>query len=140
MNTAWRGFVNGFIGIASPLLMGAAGVALILGGYYSLGYLLPDDWKSKYASRYGVSVEEVSLQEKPTSCDWWHAPIGDKGCHYDVVVRITRWNRSTDGKPIVSHDDGKTWQLLTPDELTPKAALKTPSALVEVRWRKIVDP
>jgi len=26
------------------------------------------------------------VDPKPTDCDFWHAPIGKKGCHYQTAV------------------------------------------------------
>lgn len=114
-------------------------VALILSGFYSFGYLLPADWKVRYVAMYQVSASNVAIEEKPKLCDWGRAPIGDKGCHYEAVVHLTRWNTSTAGKPIVSYDNGKTWELVTSSEDIPVSARKLPSTFVVISWDKRED-
>ena len=37
-------------------------------------------------SKYAVSAERIYVDPKPTDCDFWHAPLGRKGCHYQRVV------------------------------------------------------
>lgn len=113
----------------------------VMFGYYFFGYMfLPDDWKLKYSRTYEVPVTNIAIEDKPTSCDWTRSPMGNKGCHYQAVVSVTRWSTSIKGKPIVSYDNGKTWDEFTVSEDTPKAALKRPSGFVQVGWEKIIDP
>ena len=42
------------------------------------------------------------------------APLGEKYCHYERTVSITRWGTSQANTPIVSYDDGKTWSSFDP--------------------------
>ncbi len=42
-----------------------------------------DTW---YAAKYSVSPGRVHVDSQPTDCDFWRAPIGLKGCHYDELV------------------------------------------------------
>jgi hypothetical protein len=68
-------------------------------------------------------------------CNWNHAPLGDKACHYEKSVFTTRWAQSTAGKPIVSYDDGKTW-----NEFSAPPNAEIPSEFVNVIWEKKTDP
>jgi len=47
-------------------------------------WLAPD--KYAYAFEYQTNSDNVIVENKPKNCDWGHAPIGDKGCHYKKVV------------------------------------------------------
>jgi hypothetical protein len=52
--------------------------------------------------------------DKPHDCAFLAAPLGEKYCHYERSVSITRWGTSQTGNPIVSYDDGKTWDTFDP--------------------------
>jgi hypothetical protein len=41
---------------------------------------------SVYSIKYAVSADKIYVDPKPTDCDFWHAPVGKKGCHYQKVV------------------------------------------------------
>jgi hypothetical protein len=41
---------------------------------------------SVYSIKYAVSADKIYLDPKPPDCDFWHAPVGNKGCHYQSVV------------------------------------------------------
>jgi hypothetical protein len=41
---------------------------------------------SVYSIKYAVSADKIYVDPKPTNCDFWHAPLGKKGCHYQRVV------------------------------------------------------
>ena len=41
---------------------------------------------SKYSEKYGVPEQNVHIAPKPTACDWGHAPLGNKDCHFEKVV------------------------------------------------------
>jgi hypothetical protein len=43
-------------------------------------------YKYAYVFEYNVSAENVIMDSKPKNCDWEHAPLGDKGCHYKKAV------------------------------------------------------
>jgi hypothetical protein len=71
-------------------------------------------WDSslRYAFQYGVNLSDVNKDPKPHDCDWLKAPIGDKECHCEVDVTKTKVSTGTDpttGIPIISYDDGITW-------------------------------
>jgi hypothetical protein len=47
----------------------------------------------KYAMKYGVPIENVVMPpSKPTDCDWTHAPLGNKDCHYEKQVLLRNAN------------------------------------------------
>jgi hypothetical protein len=41
---------------------------------------------SVYSIKYAVSADKIHVDPKPTDCDFWHLPVGTKGCHYQRVV------------------------------------------------------
>jgi hypothetical protein len=78
--------------------------------------LAADIWHAKwrYAAANGVPSSQVYIQDKPHDCAFLAAPLGEKYCHYERTVSITRWASSLTGSPIVSYDDGKTWSTFDP--------------------------
>jgi hypothetical protein len=67
--------------------------------------------------------------KKPHDCDFLKAPIGEKNCSFEPEVSTVRTAISTEGKPIVSFDEGQHWTL---DDSSPPTK---PS--VTVYWKKI---
>jgi len=41
---------------------------------------------SVYSIKYAVSADKIYVDPKPTDCDFWRAPLGNKGCHYERIV------------------------------------------------------
>jgi hypothetical protein len=97
--------------------------------------LLPDEWRLKYTVRFFVSSDNVTVQARPTDCDFFHAPVGEKSCHYERAISTVTWDNSATGHPMVSYDDGKTWAAGDPP---PNA--KLPIEYVYVSWNKVEDP
>jgi len=114
-------------------------------------WILPDRWTDpiKYSLVYDkVNSNNVVYSEKPKDCDFIHAPLGDKGCHYKKVVRglnaagyrvagddAPQYSNDTHThKAIVSYDDGKTWNFLPDGEKMDSVVVK-----VEVDWVKEAD-
>lgn len=92
----------------------------------------------KYGLLYQVGRSNVHVEKQPSDCDWGHAPIGDKGCHYDKQVSTVLWATSTTGLPILSSDDGKTWSTFTPQAGV--AVPRDPTVKeVYVSWEKKED-
>ena len=76
-----------------------------------------------YAAEYQISTGKIHVDAKPQDCNFMHAPLGNKDCHYESVV--TAYNAAGElvggddapkyshdiktGKPIVSWDGGKSW-------------------------------
>lgn len=83
--------------------------AIFLG--FSLWTLPGIIWHAKwrYAADYNIPSSEVYVQDKPHDCAFLAAPLGEKYCHYERTISITRWAKSTEGNPIISYDDRKTW-------------------------------
>jgi len=118
-----------------------------LGGVIFAGFCLvflwsvaKDMWYSKWRLgwAYGVPTEKIIIDKTPHDCDFFTAPIGRKHCSYDSEVTTIRWATSTDGNPIVSYDDGKTWSGFTPG--TGESVPRQPSIIqVVVAWKKSDD-
>jgi hypothetical protein len=110
-------------------------VGLIIVGWLALAGFT-DMWNSKlrYSLQRGVDYDQVTIQKKPPDCNFFHAPLGSKDCHYDpqvstvqVGVGTNLWGgqsisydegntwlrtaKNANGDPIVSNDDGKSWSL-----------------------------
>jgi hypothetical protein len=70
--------------------------------------------KSRYTATYDIPASEIYVQDKPHDCAFLAAPLGEKYCHYERTVSVTRWATSQTGNPIISYDDGKTWTVFDP--------------------------
>ena len=113
--------------------------------------LLPDSWtdKTKYSMEYSISSDQVQRSDRPTDCDWDHAPLGGKGCHYKKTVSAYNskgelvagddapiyGNDGSTGRPIVSYDNRKTWQWLREGQSLPDLGVKE----VEIVWSKVEE-
>ena len=117
----------------------------LLGGIVWVGWwLLPDDSTTKYTFQYDVAKNHVTIDPKPHNCDWDSAPLGSKHCHYEKLVMVLNSENqvvggtgvaigtSTTGKPIISFDGGKTWQINP-------AGNNLGARSVYVAWRKVED-
>ena len=118
------------MGVKAFILLG--GALGVLGCFIAIYPLIiesafPDNWEIKYSLLYGTPY--VHVDDKPTLCDYERSPVGKKGCHYEKTVFITLWEKSTDGNPIISYDDGKTWNVFTPP-----AGAVIPSKHIEITW------
>jgi hypothetical protein len=71
--------------------------------------------KWRYALQYSLSSDKIYAGTAPHDCGFLTAPIGEKYCHYERVISTTRWATSTQGLPIISWDEGKTWNVFSPD-------------------------
>lgn len=49
-----------------------------------------------YSLRYSIPKKHVLVDKYPADCDWWHAPIGEKGCHYEKYISI----EPDEGRPV----------------------------------------
>lgn len=68
--------------------IGCLAVLAFVAGF--IWWLLPDSWTDpiKYSTMYSVNTEKVNLTPKPKDCEFMHAPIGNKECHYKKVVWV----------------------------------------------------
>ena len=90
-----------------------------------------------YAFKYGVPQDKVTINDAPLDCNWLYSPLGNKGCHYEKRVSTLRWSMSITNEPIVSYDEGKTWNVFTPDATD--RVPSTPAVVsVWVGWEKVV--
>jgi hypothetical protein len=54
--------------------------------------LIPE--RLKYALLFRVDYHQITAYKMPTDCEWWHAPLGSKSCHY--VKSVQSW-KDADG-------------------------------------------
>jgi hypothetical protein len=99
-------------------LFGIAILALVV------WWLLPDDWRIKYAAEYMLDPDQVAVERRPHDCEWNSAPLGDKHCHYEAMVTV--YNQ--DGK-VIETSFGKPDS--EPSDQKPTKA--------RVEWRRITD-
>lgn len=98
-------------------------------------------WHSKwrYVAQYQVSPHKVTVAKEPHDCDFMYAPIGAKFCSYEQRTSTVRWGRTPgSGQPILSTDDGKTWESFTPDSGVDVPSYSTLEQ-VNVDWDKKDD-
>jgi hypothetical protein len=93
--------------------------------------------KWRYAATYDLPSTNVYVQDKPHDCAFLAAPLGEKFCHYERTVSITRWATSQTGNPVVSYDDGKTW--ITFDPVREKVPKYSTVKAVYIGWEKQED-
>jgi hypothetical protein len=57
-----------------------------------LWILLPSSVTDKllYSLEYDCDMKNVVNEKMPGDCDFLHAPVGDKSCHYKKVVTPTK--------------------------------------------------
>jgi hypothetical protein len=66
--------------------------------------------KWRYEIQCGVSSEHIHKSDRPHDCNFLHAPIGGKGCRYEITVTEEEVRKSQQpGRFVVSNDGGKTW-------------------------------
>ena len=128
------------------------GLVILAALGWVIWYILPTSWTDPllYSMEYSVNMDQVHRNPRPSDCDWGHAPLGDKGCHYKKTVAAynaggylvagddaPRYsNDKNTGNPTISYDNGKTWSFL------PEDAPRTPDlkvTRVEVGWVKVED-
>lgn len=95
-------------------------------------------WHSKmrYSWWYDVNYDRVTVEKEPRDCNFFRAPMGDKGCHYDRQVSTVRvkavyldFQRGSVNQ--VSFDEGKTWVV---DDAKPPTKPQ-----VIVSWERVED-
>lgn len=131
----------GFRDIRKPIARGALPIGKAIIGLFAAAIafavvtnlapsLFPESpWA--YALKYDTSSNHVHVLPKPTDCDFLHAPIGFKDCHYEKSVQVTRYSTDVHSRqPIVSYDGGKTWRFVPEGE-------KTGPAEVDVGWVQV---
>jgi hypothetical protein len=110
---------------------------VVIGGY--LWYLPGTIWHAKwrYAATYDIPSSAIYVQNSQHDCAFLSAPLGEKYCHYERTVSITRWATSQANTPIVSYDDGKTWSNFDPagEKVPQYSTVKS----VYISWEKKED-
>ncbi len=107
--------------------IGCLAVLAIIGA--GIWWILPDSWTDpiKYSWIYDkVTSSNVLYTEKPKDCDFMHAPLGDKGCHYKKVVN----GFNAAGYLIVCYNSPCSSNNKQTDNVVVK---------VEVDWLKVTD-
>jgi hypothetical protein len=109
------------------------GLGCLILVFFAWDLVVEPIWYStfRYSVQYGVEYSSVTRLKKPHKCDFFAAPIGNKHCSYEAQVSLVKTAISTEGKPIVSFDEGKTWMV---NDGTPPAK---PSAYIT--WKKVDD-
>jgi hypothetical protein len=89
-----------------------SGVVWIVLVWLALFTWLPDMWNNKlrYSLWYEVDYAQVTIEKKPADCNFFHAPMGGKGCHYDRQVNVVKVSSNVWGGQSISYDNGNTWQ------------------------------
>jgi hypothetical protein len=119
--------IKGFFETIATWIGGTAILGLIA---YFLFWVGPTvTW---YAAEYKVSTDAVHVAPKPTDCDFFHAPVGFKDCHYEkwVAAKMAAGSKGCDAKP-----DNKGWAVCEVSE--PDRNAKYDS--VYVSWEKKSD-
>lgn len=140
LKLALKGFCSAFfprvVGVVkeafSKVLWLSLFVIAIVIAVFSLPHVFSESpWA--YALVYNTDSSRVQILPKPADCDWDYAPLGRKGCHYEKEVSVPRYSTDTNtGRPLVTYDDGKTWNWLPEGQ-------KPGPAQVYVTWRKVQD-
>jgi hypothetical protein len=127
--------------------MGLAMLALV---GFLIWTLLPESWTDpwKYSVIYGTNSNSVNYISKPKDCEFIHAPLGEKSCHYDKGIHgynaagvlvagddAPQYSISTLNKPIVSYDNGKSWRVIPEGERRPDATV----VKIEIDWVKVKE-
>ena len=96
---------------------------VIVGLAFAAWWMLPDDWRVKYAAEYMLDNKQIVIDRKPHSCEWATAPLGDKHCHYEKLVTVfNRKNEIIEGPAPVDPE---------PEDQKP--------AKVYVAWQRVED-
>lgn len=113
------------------------GVAF-LGGLLCLVWIVfaPEPWRDSfnYSNKYNIREDSVHFQPKPKDCDWGHAPIGDKACHYKKQVLLGIARNTAQGQ----YMDEETYK----KAVTGKGLYDSPAPIVTdvyVDWVKVED-
>lgn len=91
---------------------------------------------------------QLHVDAEPKDCDFLHAPLGSKSCHYEADVNAYNaegilvagdhapefGHDSKTGKPIVSWNGGKTWEWMTTADVP-----NTNVTRVVISWVRVTD-
>ena len=130
---------EGLLGVIAYAIFLVVGVGWFFGPY---------SWTNAvwYAAEYKVGLDQVHTNDKPSDCDWSRAPLGNKDCHYKSTVGAynaagvlvggddaPKYSREAKtNKPIISYDDGKTWDWIA-------AIFDLTIKTVRVGWVKVME-
>jgi hypothetical protein len=97
-----------------------------------------DTWMDTlwYSVKYKVNIDQVHMGTKPKDCDWGHAPLGDKGCHFTATV--IAYNTAGYTVPAIAWQKQLDTTGLIPLTGSNPASDQTIKS-VEVRWARVMD-
>jgi hypothetical protein len=117
---------------------GFSGVATLIVLVWLFTFASSPRWLMKlwYSFSYDVNYDQVTIEKKPTDCEFLHSPLGSKDCHYSrevssIRVKIVNLEPPRGSINYVSFDDGRTW---TVDDGSPPAKRQ-----VLVYWKRNDD-
>jgi hypothetical protein len=127
-----RALVNIVLAVFLPIVL----FLVIVNFPGTLGSFFGADSAVLYSRQYSirneivVDVSQVTIIPKPTDCNFFRAPMGDKACHYDRQIHSVLVK--TQGQfHYVKYDDN-LWQV---DDNYPNTQQS-----VIVGWKKIEEP
>ena len=92
----------------------------------------------RYALQYSLKLGSVSKDKKPRDCDWLRSPLGNKDCHFEVKIETIKEGFDEHGAPVVSYDDGATWNPADGIDKPYPLAAKVPTIRsVNISWEKL---
>jgi hypothetical protein len=94
-----------------------------------------DRWTDKVwcQLKYNADFNNITVEKRPSECDFLRAPLGDKDCKYKKdVAAIKRAVDVQTKRRIISQDGGKTWAW-DDDDTQPQGTN------VSVYWEKVTD-
>lgn len=97
-----------------------------------------DMWysKARYSWWYDVSSDQILVDKKPADCNFFHAPIGGKGCGYkrqmsSILVKTHDSDTARGPVNYVSYDNGNTWSV---DKSEPPTKPQ-----ITISWEKVEE-
>src|SRR5215469_8169682 len=94
-----RSTVQGFAAWLKMCAIITLAVLLFVGSYHLLNHSDAfAGFAASYAIEYNTASDHVSIVSKPHDCEWGHAPIGNKACHYEKRIEPLQ---PTSGQPYV---------------------------------------
>jgi hypothetical protein len=97
---------------------------------------VPEPWRDtfNYSSQYHIQDDHIHFTPKPKDCDWGHAPIGDKACHYKKQILLGISRDTAQGR----YMDEETYR----KAVTGKGLYDAPAPIVTdvyIDWEKIEE-
>jgi hypothetical protein len=91
-------------------------VSAVINNLATIGSWFGIQSKWFYSQQYEIPEANITITGKPPDCDWGFAPLGNKGCHYEIEIYSERWERHNGNSGFVI--------LRTKDERTGKEQIR----------------